>query len=249
MQLSQEGMTLGNFNEFPEIELTDEQISEALRNAREKEFYRRRAEEYRKNLLSARAFPKFNQGQLIDFFSMQYEIDKTNEKIIHDLCYYFSGDKAFSGDLNKGLLLSGGVGVGKTAIMNFFLRNQVFSYRLISCREVEQHFAEDGYDAIDTYSGNKPISVNGNPFGHQIIGYCFDDLGTESNSKHFGKEKNMMAEIILNRYDNKLPYNSTHITTNLTADDLRENYGTRVTDRLREMMNVITFDKDVKSRR
>lgn len=249
MQLSKEGMTLESYNDFPEIKLTDDQMIEALRNAREKEYYRRRAEEYRKTITSVRATPKFNHGQLIEFFKMQYEIDETNERVIYDLCYYFSDNIAFSGDLQKGLLLSGGVGVGKTTIMKFFMRNQIFSYRVTSCREVEQLFSEDGYDAVDKFSANQPIALNGNPFGQQIVGFCFDDLGTESNSKHFGKEKNMMAEIILNRYDSKLPFNSTHITTNLTAEDLKENYGTRVTDRLREMVNVITFDKNIKSRR
>lgn len=238
-----------SFSQYEEIELTEDQKTEALRKARENEFYRRRAEEYKKRLLKSRAVPKFTHGQLRDYFAMQYEIDETNEIILHELFLYFSGDPAFLGDLEKGILLCGGVGVGKTSIMKFFMRNQIFSYRVVSCREVEQHFSEAGYDAVDTYSQNLPIATNSNPFGHQVIGYCFDDIGTESNSKHYGKEKNMMAEIILNRYDSKLPYTSTHLTTNLTAEDLKSTYGTRVTDRLREMVNVIAFEPNTKSRR
>lgn len=249
MQLSNQGVSLENFSQYEEIELTEDQKTEALRKARENEFYRRRAEEYKKRLLESRAVPKFTHGQLRDYFAMQYEIDETNEIILHELFLYFSGDPAFLGDLEKGILLCGGVGVGKTSIMKFFMRNQIFSYRVVSCREVEQHFSEAGYDAVDTYSQNLPIATNSNPFGHQVIGYCFDDIGTESNSKHYGKEKNMMAEIILNRYDSKLPYTSTHLTTNLTAEDLKSTYGTRVTDRLREMVNVIAFEPNTKSRR
>lgn len=249
MQLSNQGVSLESFSQYEEIELTEDQKTEALRKARENEFYRRRAEEYKKRLLKSRAVPKFTHGQLRDYFAMQYEIDETNEIILHELFLYFSGDPAFLGDLEKGILLCGGVGVGKTSIMKFFMRNQIFSYRVVSCREVEQHFSEAGYDAVDTYSQNLPIATNSNPFGHQVIGYCFDDIGTESNSKHYGKEKNMMAEIILNRYDSKLPYTSTHLTTNLTAEDLKSTYGTRVTDRLREMVNVIAFEPNTKSRR
>jgi DNA replication protein DnaC len=249
-QLSPEGLRLEpSIEKYEEITLNDEQAAEALRLGREKEFYRLREIEYRNRLSAKPTYPKFNHGQLRAFFEMQYEIDGNNEKIVSELCYYFSGDKAFSGDLGKGLLLAGGVGVGKTSLMQFFSRNQIFSFRLISCRDVEKEFSENGYETIDSFSGNLPISTNGNPFGHQVIGYCFDDLGTESNSKYFGKEKNMMTEVILNRYDRKLPYISTHITTNLTAKDLTEKYGTRVTDRLKEMMNIITFDPTTKSRR
>jgi DNA replication protein DnaC len=248
-QLFPEEKTSEPLDNYSHIELTPEETAEALRLAREKVFFRLREEEYRKKLSAPRTYPKFNSGELMQFFKMQYVVDASNEKIVMDLCYYFSGDPLFSGDLKKGLLLSGGVGVGKTSLMQFFSRNQIFSYRMMSCREIEKHFSESGYEAVDLYSSNLPISTNGNPFGHQIIGYCFDDLGTEDNSKFYGKEKNMMAEIILNRYDTKLPFNSTHITTNLTAKDIVEQYGTRVTDRLKEMMNIIAFSKDIKSRR
>lgn len=119
----------------------------------------------------------------------------------------------------------------------------------MSCREIESDFSSEGEKSVSYCSYNIQIATNSNPFGHQVIGFCFDDLGTEANAKYFGKEKNVMAEIILNRYDNKLDFHSTHITTNLTADKIKEQYGTRVTDRMKEMFNIITFDKNAKSRR
>lgn len=250
MQLSKEGVpSEPSIEQFNEIVLSPEQEQEALRLGREREFYRRQEEAYRKRLTEPKSYPQFSAGQLHEFYKMQYKYDDDNADVVEQLCYYFSGDSRFTGDLKKGLFIFGNVGVGKSSIMQFFTRNQVFSYRMVSCREIEKHFSEKGYEAVDMYSGNWPISVNGNPFGHQIIGYCFDDLGTEDNSKFYGKEKNMMAEIILNRYDSKLPYNSTHITTNLTAKDIKEIYGTRVTDRLKEMVNIIAFDPQAKSRR
>ena len=133
--------------------------------------------------------------------------------------------------------------------MQFFKRNQKFSYRVISCRDVENDFAVNGEGSLSNFSYNMDVAVNSNPFGHKEIGFCFDDLGTESNGKHYGKEKNVMAEIILNRYDNQLHGHCTHITTNLTAEHILEQYGSRVTDRMREMFNIITFDKGAKSRR
>ncbi|MDT8347935.1 MAG: ATPase, partial [Flavobacteriaceae bacterium] len=35
----------------------------------------------------------------------------------------------------------------------------------------------------------------------------------------------------------------THITTNLNAEELEARYGSRVRSRLREMFNLISFDK------
>lgn len=235
--------------QYNDIELTDEQKAEALRIGREKEFYRRRAEAWKKSISSGLEYPKFTSGQIMQYFQLQYEVDENNQDVVNQLCHYFARETEFIGDLNKGLLLAGPIGCGKTSLMKFFCRNQEFSYRVISCRDIEKDFAENGYDCLDKYSFNVPTAVNGNPFGHQILGYCFDDLGTESNSKNYGREKNMMAEIILNRYDNRLPHNSTHITTNLTAAQITEYYGSRVTDRLKEMLNIITFKPNAKSRR
>ncbi len=59
-----------------------------------------------------------------------------------------------------------------------------------------------------------------------------------------------MAEIILSRYDifiSKKTY--THITTNLSASEIETAYGNRVRSRLRNMLNLIAFDKSTKDKR
>jgi len=80
--------------------------------------------------------------------------------------------------------------------------------------------------------------------------YCFDDLGTENKLKHFGNECNLMAEILLSRYDlfisSKL---LTHITTNLSASEIETLYGNRVRSRMREQFNLIAFDKNTNDKR
>lgn len=235
--------------QYSHIELSEAEQSEALREARSKKHYHLKEIEYKKSLAKTLEFPKYTAEQIFQYFGMQYDVEGNNVDIINQLCFYFSEDRRFKGDLNKGLILFGGVGVGKTSLLKFFQRNQVFSYRVVSAREVETEFAQVGDSAIDEFSSNRQIANNSNPFGHQIVGYCFDDIGTEANAKHYGKEKNVIAELLLNRYDNNLPKQSTHITTNLSVSELTSFYGTRVTDRIKEMMNVIQFDKDAKSRR
>jgi hypothetical protein len=116
-----------------------------------------------------------------------------------------------------------------------------------------------GQEVIEQYSENVQVAVNANPFGHQEVGYCFDDLGTENAvTKHFGNAKNVMTDIILNRYDRikmltpegeQADFRGTHITTNLSVDEIEKLYGSRFLDRLREMMNVIEFPEKTLSRR
>jgi DNA replication protein DnaC len=81
-------------------------------------------------------------------------------------------------------------------------------------------------------------------FNQKRAGYCFDDLGTEETKSHFGNKINVMAEIILNRYDNKtaMGWEFTHVTTNLSADEIEQYYGSRVRSRFREMFNAITLN-------
>jgi hypothetical protein len=51
--------------------------------------------------------------------------------------------------------------------------------------------------------------------------YCFDDLGVEHTGRFFGKDCNIMGEILISRYDSfKSSGIKTHITTNLNADEI-----------------------------
>lgn len=181
------------------------------------------------------------------------KIDEFNDTVITMLCYYFSEDPRFEAagfDLRKGIILFGGVGVGKTTLMRAFSRNQRSSYVIKMCRQIEDEFSQDGDKVLKVYSAPYyPKDIQANPFRHREFGICFDDLGTEPISKYYGKDTNTMAEVILNRYDNELPGPLTHITTNLSPDEIKEKYGTRATDRMREMFNLIRFPKEATSRR
>lgn len=142
-------------------------------------------------------------------------------------------------DLNKGILLIGPVGSGKTSIMNilrqFLFREQY--YLIKSARDIAFEYQKDGVDIIQKY-------------GKQHNAYCIDDLGVENNSKFYGNECNTIAEILLQRYDLLTNYGiKTHATTNLNADELEELYGNRVRSRLRSMFNLISFPKSTLDKR
>jgi DNA replication protein DnaC len=59
-----------------------------------------------------------------------------------------------------------------------------------------------------------------------------------------------MAEILISRYEQFIENNKvTHITTNLSASELENSYGNRVRSRLRQMFNLIAFDRETKDKR
>tara|TARA_B100000378_G_scaffold278000_1_gene279850 strand:- start:2613 stop:3275 length:663 start_codon:yes stop_codon:yes gene_type:complete len=175
-------------------------------------------------------------------FGKNFKIYEEDEVVLYKLCIYFIRDfeacAKLNIDPNKGILLSGPVGCGKTSLMKL-LRHIVphqKSYELIPARNITFAFNNIGYKTIQEY-GNSNF-------------YCFDDLGVETTGRHFGKDCNVMGEILLSRYDLFLQRKiRTHATTNLNAQELEERYGNRVRSRMRQLFNLIAFDSNVKDKR
>jgi DNA replication protein DnaC len=233
--------------------LTPEEEAEAIRLAREQKYNARIRREYLEELKKAPAIMKYTPADLWNYLKTTrssagklFKIDADNKAQIEQICLYFAQDDRFDGDLNKGLMLMGPLGTGKTHIMATFYQNQNASFAVVKTRTIENAWINEAKEQdpkiIDLYSANRVLAINENRFGHKVNGICFDDAGSESMpSKRYGEEKNVIAEIIMNRYDNKLPFNTTHITTNLTAGEFEKAYGSRLRDRLREMCNQIIF--------
>ncbi len=165
---------------------------------------------------------------------------------VSEIMKYFIGEGTL--DKNKGLLLIGEVGCGKTTIMNIFKHNPKNCYAVKSSREIASLYASEGHGVVSKYS--KPL-VQTFPemfWGQTSLGLCLDDMGTESIKKNYGNGLNVVEELVLNWYDSR-KFNMLHATTNLGYDDLKEAYGVRVVDRLTEMMNVIKFSAKETSKR
>jgi hypothetical protein len=180
------------------------------------------------------------KGNLL--FGKKFKIFEDDRAILYKLCNYFIKDevncKKLNIDINKGILLTGPVGCGKTSLMKL-LRHIVphrKSYEVIPTRNITFSFNNNGYTIIEKY-GDKNFN-------------CFDDLGIEPTGRHFGKDCNVMGEILLSRHDLFLNHNiKTHATTNLNATELEDRYGNRVRSRMRELFNLIGFDKESKDKR
>ena len=173
-----------------------------------------------------------------------FMVDDSNRKVFIKLCKYFTEDPDFEKEgfsLQKGIMLCGPVGTGKTTMMRLFEGNQRQSYALTSCRKIADQYSSDGAEILHIWSHLLNVPASYENFFQNKVGACFDDLGTEGIKRHFGDQANVMADVILNRYDSGLPAWKTHVTTNLTADEIGQYYGERVRSRMRGMFNMLTL--------
>jgi len=119
---------------------------------------------------------------------------------ISKLIVYFIGHEPAAEDLGldlqKGILLTGPIGCGKTSLMTLmkFVPPPERNHIIKSCRDISFEFIQEGYEVIGRYSR---MSYN----GHNPKIYCFDDLGAEQSLKYYGNKCNVLGEILLSRYD------------------------------------------------
>ena len=176
-----------------------------------------------------------------ELFGEHFNIHYQDHELLFKLLIYVIRDKEnaerLNIQLNKGILLSGPVGCGKTSIMSIlrFFPPIDSRYVMKSCRDVSFEFIQEGYAVIMRYSRN---SI----YHEKPRVYCFDDLGTEQSLKYYGNECNVLGEILLSRYEYFISQKMvTHMTTNLSASEIESGYGNRIRSRLREMFNLVAF--------
>lgn len=158
-----------------------------------------------------------------------------NPEVTDQLVYYVLRSDKFKGNIEKGLLLMGHTGVGKTvylkALSLFMGYAQQFRFRIYTGFEMERLYQLD-----KSHSDVYPLEM---ALGNKMFG--IDDLGEEHSSiKRYGSEINVGVDTLTQRhqlYTNKGYL--TFATTNLNVEMIGKKYGSRIESRAHEMFNMI----------
>jgi hypothetical protein len=279
-------------NDLRELELTEDEINALLRVGCAAK-YQAAYERWYKWRISHRAQPKaYSAKQIRQWFDHAAEkqlgrpfvVDAHNEAILDLLCHYFAEDPAFETEtdlagrnysLQKGLLLRGGVGCGKTTLLSIFASNPRQPYLVVPARELVSEYTArgtqrlepaGGLEALEPYLGMVKLPI-GNEQAYNFrthAGLALDDIGTEDyQAKHYGAELAVVEHVVSSRDDKvtagTVPRWATHATTNIDFDNvtlegktylgLEARYGTRWRSRVRGLMNIIDFPDTAPDRR
>jgi DNA replication protein DnaC len=140
-----------------------------------------------------------------------------------EMTYFDEYDKIvdwLSDNKNKGLILMGSCGVGKSFISRFVLPAIMFEKKKIILRV---------YDKIN-------INIDDILTKKYAV---LDDIGTEEVSNTFGNKRLALAEIV---DEAEKKGNLLIISTNLNAEQIKEKYGLRVYDRLLAICDSVAFN-------
>lgn len=165
--------------------------------------------------------------------------EQQNLNEVIDLPFYADVWRSITEYPEKGLLLIGGVGTGKSALMRAILPDKS---QMIMTSLLVHEYCERGQECFASQ-----IMPSGMYHINGII--CYDDLGTEpETASYMGNKRNVMADIIEGRYEiYKREKIMTYFTTNLGLKSIKKRYGERAFSRLREMVTEILIDgKDLR---
>lgn len=139
---------------------------------------------------------------------------------------------------DRGVLIYGNVGSGKTFIMDVLLR-------IIHTQDLRKFSKVNAIDLITEFNLN----------GHDVFkkyhqkNIFFDDLGAETKGKFYGENMEAFEKLIQIRYNEFRDFGTvTHFTTNLTKKEIFERYGERIVSRLKEMCEIIVLGGNSKEK-
>lgn len=162
----------------------------------------------------------------------QFVIDDNNRSVIRFLLYYFNGcplaEEVFPGrgyKLHKNIMLQGGVGVGKTMLMQVFseylmrIRSPRFFYNLSVTQMVNYYTLHNNLDRF-TFNEEENRGFQCTP-----VNICLNDIGIQDKT-FFGMDTGLLTDEFLHaRNEIWTQYGKcAHLTTNLDDKALRKRF-------------------------
>lgn len=162
-------------------------------------------------------------------FGKRLIVHDDNKKLIKSLCYFVSRDEKFETELgyslNKGIVIRGISGLGKTHIVQCIRKNELNPILILSMLDITGDIKANGEYEI-SLDGNKIIYL--------------DDVGTEEPTvNHFGTKISFFKNFIESYYLRNKIYNNLMFSTNNSFAEIEEKYGFRVRSRMKDMFNII----------
>lgn len=164
-----------------------------------------------------------------NMFGKPFKQSDVNLTTIKALCFFISRNDRFITELGydaqKGLLIRGPSGTGKTHLVRCVENNGLNPILVQSMLDVTDKLKNNG-------------EFNFSIKGHRII--YLDDVGTEEPVVNFyGTKIQFFKNFIEGLYLKTKCFNHLIISTNLNFKGIEEVYGFRVASRMREMFNVV----------
>lgn len=162
----------------------------------------------------------------------EFVVDEHNKQVLRFLLYYFNGcplcEDVFPGrgyKMHKNLLLQGGVGVGKTLLMQIFseylrrIGSPRFFYNLSVTQMVNYYTIHNNLDRF-TYHEEESVGFQCKPEN-----VCLNDIGIQDKT-FFGMDTGLLTDEFLHARNEIWTQfgKCAHLTTNLTDDELKKRF-------------------------
>lgn len=243
---------------YSHVDLTDDELIEAIIWAKKKKEVaikhlelREREDGIRKLRWDFDIIKTFMVNRAKEIFKGQFQLDENNEEVFDLLCHYFVNSEAFESKaaqlgidnphLEKGIMLAGNFGSGKTWLMKLFAKNKKMPYFMRSAKRIAQEYLQSETKEIpQEYLKPFKNAVNdASVFYQPLSGLCIDDLGSEDIKNNFGNKTNVIGDLIEQRYFKEFYGVFLHGSTNLSGQELKTFYGERVVSRMKQVFNFI----------
>ncbi|CAM4170593.1 hypothetical protein [Gillisia hiemivivida] len=182
--------------------------------------------------------------KLFRFHAPQFIIKPENKEIIYSVFRYFLHQPDFNdygviknkADLDKGLLVYGDYGVGKSTLFNTI--HEVGRTIVTKTQNTQLWFPRiSTIDMLNQYYKSQKHPSSNFKLENYYRGKLYlDDLGKED--KAYNREE-IIGKLLFERHHRKF---KTFVTTNENPSAITARYGNHIGDRLPEMFNIIKWE-------